>query len=282
MPGDPSAPDSADVEANEKSGGPPVERFTHADLSCKIVRTDLGHWCGYVRRPEDVEPIRWTSDYDSKHDDTLDAEVDVWGGITYGPDEDGWVGFDDAHARAIVDHREADDERGAVRLETKRLAEQIQELREENQPVTDGGHVACVVCGRHYDRSEHDSCPHCKNADLGKFLADGGLDAETVLGTVDEGDGVETDGGTFVGQGRGDVTAAEIDQWIEFLSEADREHRDPPIGGIAPSVIAEEVASEHRHPSTIRRHLERDGRAEEFVGIGPNGERTSFVFKGEP
>ncbi len=26
-----------------------VERFTHDGLDCKIVKTDMGHWCGYVR-----------------------------------------------------------------------------------------------------------------------------------------------------------------------------------------------------------------------------------------
>lgn len=169
--GTPDSDDTTNPEGNTEptgdgedtqDGEPNVERFTHSDLACKIVRTNLGHWCGYVRRPEDAEPIRWTSDYDSKHDDVIDAEVDVWGGITYGPDDDGWVGFDDAHARDLVDYREADDARGAVRLETKRLAEQIQELREENQAVTDGG-----------------------------------LDAETVIGTVDPGDVVVVAGSPY-------------------------------------------------------------------------------------
>jgi len=106
-----------------------VERWTHAELDCKIVKQDMGHWCGYVRRPEDVEPVRWQGDYDSKHDEILEAEVDVWGGITYGPDEDGWVGFDDAHARSLVDHREWDTSKDAVMNETEYLAEQIRSLR---------------------------------------------------------------------------------------------------------------------------------------------------------
>lgn len=102
-----------------------IREFTHAGLDCRIIQTRLGHWCGYVKRPEDVEPVRWTSDYDSKHGEVLDAEVDVWGGITYGPDEAGWVGFDDAHSRSLVDHRDASTDREAVKSETKRLAEQI-------------------------------------------------------------------------------------------------------------------------------------------------------------
>jgi len=105
------------------------EEFKHVGLDCKVVQTDMGHWCGYVRRPEDVEPVRWTSDCDSKHDEVLDAEVDVWGGITYGPDDDGWVGFDDAHAHDLADHREQNSDKSAVKQEAQYLAEQIQELR---------------------------------------------------------------------------------------------------------------------------------------------------------
>jgi len=110
-----------------------VERFTHDGLDCKIVKTDMGHWCGYVRRPETVEPVRWRSDYDSKHNEVIDAEVEVWGGVTYGPDEDGWVGFDDAHSRSLADHREFDTEEKAVKNETQRLAEQIRLLLAETE-----------------------------------------------------------------------------------------------------------------------------------------------------
>lgn len=107
-----------------------VERFQHAGLDCKLVKQDLGHWCGYVRRPESAEPVRWTSDFDSKHGEILEAEVDVWGGITYGPDDDGWVGFDDGHARSLIDHQDsnAETDREAVKFETGRLAEQIAQM----------------------------------------------------------------------------------------------------------------------------------------------------------
>jgi hypothetical protein len=105
-----------------------TERFSHAGLSCRIVQMDMGHWCGYVQIPDDLGPVRWTSDYDSKHDEVLEAEVDIWGGITYGPDDDGWVGFDDAHARSLADHREQNSDKSAVKEETQRLAEQIAQL----------------------------------------------------------------------------------------------------------------------------------------------------------
>jgi hypothetical protein len=105
-----------------------IDRFSHAGLSCKVVQTDIGHWCGYVRIPESLGPVRWTSDYDSKHDKVLEADVDVWGGITYGPDDDGWVGFDDAHASSLINHREQNSDKSSVKEETQRLAEQIVQL----------------------------------------------------------------------------------------------------------------------------------------------------------
>lgn len=105
-----------------------IERFTHDGLDCKIVQTDMGYWCGYVQIPDDLGPVRWTSDYDSKHDGFLDAEVDVWGSITYGPNEDGWVGFHDAHSQSLANHREFDTPRAAVKNETQNLAEQIRSL----------------------------------------------------------------------------------------------------------------------------------------------------------
>ena len=115
-----------------------TERWTHAELDCKIVKQDMGHWCGYVRRPDDVEPVRWQSDYDSKHDEILESEVDVWGGITYGPDENGWVGFDDAHARSLVDHREFETSKEAVKNETKYLADQIRSLQADTDRPNGG------------------------------------------------------------------------------------------------------------------------------------------------
>lgn len=108
-----------------------IERFTHAALDCKIIKQDLGHWCGYVRRPPAVEPVRWQSDFGSKHDEVLKPEVMVWGGITYGPDDEGWVGFDDAHSRSLVDHREAETVKEVVKNETRSLAEQISNLRDQ-------------------------------------------------------------------------------------------------------------------------------------------------------
>ena len=114
-----------------------TERFSHAGLSCRIVRMDLGHWCGYVQIPDDLVQVRWTTDYDSKYNEVLEADVDVWGGITYGPDDDGWVGFDDAHARSLVDHREQNSNKSAVKQEAQRLAEQIVHLNADTMQEAD-------------------------------------------------------------------------------------------------------------------------------------------------
>jgi hypothetical protein len=128
---EPPLRDDAEMMTDGGQSAPGTERFTHADLDCKIVHTDMGHWCGYVQIPDDLSPVRWTTEYDSKHDEILDAEVDVWGGITYGPDDDGWVGFDDAHSPSLGDHREFDMLKDTVKNETQRLADQIRSLRTE-------------------------------------------------------------------------------------------------------------------------------------------------------
>lgn len=113
-----------------------TEHFTHEELDCKIRYANHladGHWCGYVQIPDDLGPVRWTSDYDSKHNEVLEAEVDVHGGISYGPDEDGWVGFDDGHSKALIDTCPSDEPKHAVKLETQRLAEQINQLAEDDE-----------------------------------------------------------------------------------------------------------------------------------------------------
>ena len=82
---------------------------------------------------------------------------------------------------------------------------------------------------------------------------------------------------TFVGKGRGNVTAEELDEWVRFVYEAEEEYRDAPNGSVAPAVIAEEVAAEHRHRATVRRRLENDHRVVRTTGIGPRGPRFTFA-----
>jgi hypothetical protein len=72
--------------------------WTYRERDCMVVKNDLGHWCGYARTtlsgfvPADLH------DYEGTERHTL---LDVHGGLTYGPDDDGWVGFDCGHARDL-------------------------------------------------------------------------------------------------------------------------------------------------------------------------------------
>lgn len=54
---------------------------------CRISKHYLGHWCGYTRT---------TLSFDVDIEHLPGVEVPV--ALTYGPDDDGWVGFDCAHA----------------------------------------------------------------------------------------------------------------------------------------------------------------------------------------
>jgi len=70
------------------------KEFTYKGRRCKIVRdSGLGHYCGYIRTG-----LRGNI---NSVENKLYRLIDVHGGITYGVDEEGWVGFDTAHARDI-------------------------------------------------------------------------------------------------------------------------------------------------------------------------------------
>lgn len=65
------------------------ERWEHVGLECCVVRNPFGGLNGYVRMPE---PFRSRK----LHYDDLGVEVN--GGLTYGMDEAGWVGWDTCHS----------------------------------------------------------------------------------------------------------------------------------------------------------------------------------------
>lgn len=68
------------------------EIWTHAGLRCRVVKLGMGHYCGYVRSSLSD---RWNyDDFGTWKHRLLTAH----GGLTYGVDEEGWVGFDCAHA----------------------------------------------------------------------------------------------------------------------------------------------------------------------------------------
>jgi hypothetical protein len=108
-------------------------------FDCKVWKSPLGHYCGYVRVPA----------FEGEAVDYMElSDVQVNGGLTYGADSDGWVGFDTAHywdvcldesgsrwgsaadyfpdltARDEAEFWRLDD----VRAEVERLAEQLGEL----------------------------------------------------------------------------------------------------------------------------------------------------------
>ena len=66
-----------------------IKEWTHKGVKCALARSPFGSVNGYVR------DVRFgTATYD-------DIDVDVHGGLTYGPDEDGWVGFDTVHCNDV-------------------------------------------------------------------------------------------------------------------------------------------------------------------------------------
>lgn len=71
-----------------------AETWVHDGRECKMTTT-LGHWCGYAKTP-----LKVTEGTISEVTDTgVHRLIDVHGGITYGPDDEGWVGFDTGHSR---------------------------------------------------------------------------------------------------------------------------------------------------------------------------------------
>ena len=75
-----------------------LSEFMHAGRYCTVVRIKLGedwsHYCGYAR----------TS---LTHQQLFEGEiaaVEVHGGLTYGPDDEGYVGFDTLHSSDVNEH----------------------------------------------------------------------------------------------------------------------------------------------------------------------------------
>jgi hypothetical protein len=122
-----------------------VRQGSHQGLQYKVVETDMGHFCGYVRTSFGA-----SFGYDD-FQGYPDALVSVHGGLTYGVDEDGWVGFDCAHAGdvcvsdgdvkanyAFNDHKKVWTPKD-VEEECKRLTEQFAEIRSFAEKVAERG-----------------------------------------------------------------------------------------------------------------------------------------------
>ena len=65
--------------------------FTHAGHRCKVRKIEMGHWTGYAQTS--LSGFTESDLYGHGH-----RLIEAHGGVTYGPDADGWVGFDTAHA----------------------------------------------------------------------------------------------------------------------------------------------------------------------------------------
>jgi hypothetical protein len=85
-----SDPDRPTLQGPQGLVGEAIEVWEHAGLRCAIVpHPHLGMFNGYVRLPEGHPGREGTYD---------DIDVEVHCGLTFGPDDDGWVGFDTGHA----------------------------------------------------------------------------------------------------------------------------------------------------------------------------------------
>lgn len=65
-----------------------VKRWKHKGVECAIVSQPT-HMNGYVKLPQSV---------DADYNDEMFDQIEVHGGLTYGVDSAGWIGFDTAHA----------------------------------------------------------------------------------------------------------------------------------------------------------------------------------------
>lgn len=125
-----------------------VQRFEHAGLECIVLEMKGRYYCGYVKTPFD-------GDYREFKD-----SLDVYGGLTYGLDEDGWIGFDTARFHDLLCNANGDPLRNDplvdllkktdsspawspedVIEETKQLAEQVDELVPEGYLQEDNGDI---------------------------------------------------------------------------------------------------------------------------------------------
>jgi len=122
-----------------------VRQGSHEGLQYKVTETDMGHFCGYVRTS--FGPSFGYDDFQG-YPHTL---VNVHGGLTYGVDEDGWVGFDCAHAgdvcvsdgdvkasHAFKDHKKVWTPED-VEEECRHLAQQFAEIQSFAEKVTEYG-----------------------------------------------------------------------------------------------------------------------------------------------
>lgn len=72
--------------------------WEYRGMECRVTKNDLGHWCGYVKTALQGFTNEHLFDVEGHEHQRL---IDVHGGLSYGPDEAGWAGFDCGHARDV-------------------------------------------------------------------------------------------------------------------------------------------------------------------------------------
>ena len=114
--------------------------WDHDGIRCRVVAYDAGHYCGYVESSFGIQ-LGYDDFQTWPH-----HLIEIHGGLTYGVDEDGWLGFDCNHAGDVCVDEEGNSWGtthyiGAskygkiwtleeVKEETERLAEQVNVLQE--------------------------------------------------------------------------------------------------------------------------------------------------------
>lgn len=79
------------------------ELYIYRDHTCAIVRIALdrkpfNHYAGYIRLTErEIRNVRLESDT-TAYGDFIPADINVHGGVSFGPSDEGWIGFDCSHA----------------------------------------------------------------------------------------------------------------------------------------------------------------------------------------
>lgn len=122
-----------------------IHHWKYKGLRCKVLRMQMGHYCGYVAVPKD-HPT-W-----GKHYDKIEGDIEVHGGLTFseqGKEENilnnpdlWWFGFDCAHGWDWSKLNPSGHKwtREEVIKETEKMAQQFYDTMQERKPKTT--HVA--------------------------------------------------------------------------------------------------------------------------------------------
>ena len=100
-----------------------VETFVYNGRPCVVTQhPTIGHFCGYTKT--NLPNLNNTSYYEG---DNYVKLIDVHGGITYGKDDEGWVGFDCGHAGDMCIKDEEIQNNTVVSKDTEWYVEDVKE-----------------------------------------------------------------------------------------------------------------------------------------------------------